>query len=80
MAGGGGGVGGGGGENQTSANQVLKAIIKALISKLSRSLILKTPYCLHPIHDFQPNPSLSKYLNFHNLNTLPLFDVVFDLE
>ena len=43
----------------------LEAIIKALISKLSRSSILKTPNCLHPIHNFQPDSSLSKYLNFH---------------
>ena len=41
---------------------ILKAIIKALISKLSRSSILKTPNRLHPIHNFQPDSSLSNYL------------------
>ena len=57
--------------NQTSVNWgpdsrfVLKAIIKALISKSSRSSKLKTPNRLHPIHDFQPNLSLPEYLNFH---------------
>ena len=38
---------------------------KALISKSSRSSILKTPNRLHPIHDFPPESSLSEYLNFH---------------
>ena len=44
---------------------VLQGIIKALISKSSRSLIWKTPNSLQPIHDFQPNSSLPEYLNFH---------------
>ena len=30
----------------------LEEIIKALISKSSRSSILKTPNCLHPIYNF----------------------------
>ena len=57
--------------DQTLANRgrdsrfVLEAIIKALISKSSRSLILKTPNCLHTIRYFQPDSSLSEYLNFH---------------
>ena len=42
---------------------VLKVIIKSLISKLSLSSILKTPNRLHPIYDFQPNLSVSEYLN-----------------
>ena len=56
---------------QTSGNWgpdlsvILEVIIKAPISKLSRSSILKTPNHLHPIHDFQPDTSLSEYLNFH---------------
>ena len=46
---------------KTAANRrpdlrfVLKAIIKALISRSSRSTILKTPNHLHPIHNFQPD-------------------------
>ena len=40
-----------------SSRFVLKAIITALISKSSQSLIMKTPNRVHPIHDFQPDSS-----------------------
>ena len=60
----------------TSANRgshsrfVLEAIVKALISKLSRSPILKTPNRLHLIHNFQPNLSLLEYLTCKHLFAL----------
>ena len=56
---------------QTSTNLdpklrfILEAIIKALISKSSRSSIMITLNRVHSNHDSHPDSNLSDYLNFH---------------